>query len=452
MRDRPDGTHRDRLFEAIEAADAGDELDVVADRDLDPAPIRSQIDRGRALDWTHAAPDAEPRGLRVTVGDELGDARPVVDVRDLQPWRRHEALLATVDELGVSARPAPTNANATRTSQRRRQTPRPRGPNRASTTGPEPARSGAGGRFELSPGLFRPRSVANGMPLASPVLVEASPRPDDRPQLAGRLGGDRILVPLLSTDAAATADQVRVASALARGSDATLHVAGRVATPDRTPTARGSELTPAAERNLLDWAVERVSRPAEIRLRHAHRLVDGVLRSIGRHDIDTVVVPSAADPGLLQGITERIALRAECDVVTVGGECGYEGVPSMLLAVGGGPYSGPATDVAHRIAVDCDAWIDVLHVVDEDAPAQRRRRAETRVEAAAERIGRPESTSTWIVESGRVAETIITQSTYYGLTVVGAPTKGRLRRFIAGSTSRTVRDNARSVVLSVRAD
>ncbi|QGX94368.1 DUF2249 domain-containing protein [Haloplanus rallus] len=101
LRERPSGEHRARLFEVLAAADAGDEVAVVAERDVDPHLVRYVIERGRALDWTYADPDAEPRELRVTVGDPLDDARGTVDVRDLKPRRRHRVLLETFDELGA---------------------------------------------------------------------------------------------------------------------------------------------------------------------------------------------------------------------------------------------------------------------------------------------------------------------------------------------------------------
>ncbi|GAB3317566.1 DUF2249 domain-containing protein [Haloplanus salinarum] len=101
LRERPGGEHRARLFEVLAAADAGDEVAVVAERDVDPHLVRYVIERGRALDWTYADPDAEPRELRVTVGDPLDDARGTVDVRDLKPRRRHRVLLETFDELGA---------------------------------------------------------------------------------------------------------------------------------------------------------------------------------------------------------------------------------------------------------------------------------------------------------------------------------------------------------------
>jgi nucleotide-binding universal stress UspA family protein len=291
------------------------------------------------------------------------------------------------------------------------------------------------------------------LPSASALVAEVGDVPADVPRMAGSFDGDQVLVPLLTPTVPAVTDQLRAAASLARTSGATLHVVVPTATPELTSRTYGPELTLADERDLLEWAVETVSSPGSGigELSSTHRLVNGISSTIERHDIDTLVVPSDSSTGLLsQGVTERLALRAECDVITVNGRYGYERVPSILLAVAGGPHSGLATDVARRIAVDFDAWVDVLHVVDEDPPDHRRRRAEAHVEAACERIGRPESTTTWILEAADVAEAIIEQSGYYGLTVVGAPTKGRLRQFIAGSTNRTIRDNARSVVVSAR--
>lgn len=293
-----------------------------------------------------------------------------------------------------------------------------------------------------------------GFASASALLTEAGDVPEDAPRITGHFDGEHILVPLLTPAVPALTDQLRVAASLARTTDATLHIVNPITMPEQTPKECGSELTADDERELLDWAVRNVSRSAsavDSRFLYTHRLVNGILSTIRRNDIDTLVVPSESESGVLrQGLTERLALRAECDVITVNGQCGYEQVPSILLAVAGGPHSGLAADIAQRIAVDCDAWIDILHIVETDAPDHRRRQAETHVEGAYQRIARPELTSTWILEATDVAEAIIEQSAYYGLTVIGAPTKGRLRRFITGSTNRTIRDNARSVILSAR--
>lgn len=266
------------------------------------------------------------------------------------------------------------------------------------------------------------------------------------------LDGEDVLVPLLVSEASAVTDQLRVAAALARTAGGSLTAVDPVADSGRTPVERYREPTPGNESALIEWAVERVSDSATgtgARFSSARGFVDDISAAAATTDVDALVVPGDHASGLFRGsFAERLAHAVDCDVVTVNGRSGYEGVPSILLAVSGGPHSGVATDVARRVAADCDAWIDVLRVVEEGASDRERQEAEQQVELADRRIDRPESTSKWILEAEDATEAIVEQSAYYGLTVVGAPTKGRLRRFVSGSTSRTVRDNAESVVLS----
>lgn len=289
--------------------------------------------------------------------------------------------------------------------------------------------------------------------LVPSVVGGASDTPSRPPRIAGDLDGDDVLVPLLTEEVPTIRDQLRVAASLAAPSHAALHVANPIGISDRPPIQSRDELTAGDEQRLLEWAVEQVSTPASTgrRALSTHRLASNLVRAVRAADVDTLVVPSGSAVGQLRrGLVDRLARYADCDVITVNGRQGYGPVPSILLAVADGPHSGLATDVAGRIAADCDAWVDVLHVVDEDPSDDRRQRANARVEAAARRIDRSASTTTWVLEAGDAAEAIIEQSAYYGLTVVGAPTRGRLRRFIWGSTNRAIRSEARSVVISAR--
>jgi len=266
-----------------------------------------------------------------------------------------------------------------------------------------------------------------------------------------RLGGDGVLVPLLSAERAVLTDQLRVAAALARTAEVGLYVFSPYTGTHRSVPAT-SDLTGDDERALLEWASEHVPPGTdEWTFGHTRELVGGILECVGGADVDSLVVPSGSDTGRFRrGLVERLAVRADCDVLTVNGRRGYEAAPSILLAVADGPHSGLATDVAARVAADCDAWVDVLHVVPEDAPARTRERAQALVDAAVERIGRPDSTTPWLLEADDVAGAIAEQSAYYAVTVVGAPTAGRLRQFVFGSTNRAIRSDARSVVLSAR--
>lgn len=274
-------------------------------------------------------------------------------------------------------------------------------------------------------------------------------------RLTGELEGERILVPLLNRTRSVITDQIAIALTLARRNDGTVSVVHPVSIPEQTPKRLRERLVTADDHELLEYALEECTESGvriEGKRLFSRGRTGGILRSIETNDVDTLVLPTGLSAGRYprKTPTERLAARAPCDVVTVNGRPGYDGVPSILLPVAGGPHSGVASDVTRRIAEANDAWIDVLHVVEEDASESRYVRATRYVEAICQRVSRPEMTATWILESNDVAGTIVEQSRYYGLTVVGAPTTGRLRRFVSGSKNRTVRDNAQSVVLSVR--
>ncbi|AJF27765.1 hypothetical protein SG26_18615 (plasmid) [Haloarcula sp. CBA1115] len=102
LRDQSERQRREQLFDVLSGAEIGDTIEVVADRDIDPQLVRYQLEQGRSLEWEYAHPDAEPRELQVTVGEPLGDeSHPTIDVRDLKPQRRHEALLDIFDGLAA---------------------------------------------------------------------------------------------------------------------------------------------------------------------------------------------------------------------------------------------------------------------------------------------------------------------------------------------------------------
>jgi nucleotide-binding universal stress UspA family protein len=274
-----------------------------------------------------------------------------------------------------------------------------------------------------------------GYPPAPSLIAETGDVSAETSPVADDLDRDCVLVPLLTPVEPVVTGQLRVATALSRTSGAPLYV---VDPTETTPTEHDPGLD-GVERELAARAARTVSRTGP----------PGLLRAT---DDATLVVPSGTETGFLRrNLTERLGIRANCEVVTVNG-CQPDDARSILVAVTGGPHSTAAADVAGRIAADTDAWVDVLHVVPPDATDRRRAEADAHVEAACGRIGRPDRTTAWVLDAPDAAEAIVEQSEYYGLTVIGAPTKGRLRELIAGSTRRTVRNGARSPVISVRCD
>ena len=287
-----------------------------------------------------------------------------------------------------------------------------------------------------------------GYPPAPSLIVETGDVSAETSPVADDLDRDCVLVPLLTPVEPVVTGQLRVATALSRTSGAPLYV---VDPTETTPTEHDPGLD-GAERELAARAARTVSRTGPPGLLRTRALLNGILTVIRATDDATLVVPSGAETGFLRrNLTERLGIRANCEVVTVNG-CQPDDARSILVAVTGGPHSTAAADVAGRIAADTDAWVDVLHVVPPDATDRRRAEADAHVEAACDRIGRPDRTTAWVLDAPDAAEAIVEQSEYYGLTVIGAPTKGRLRELIAGSTRRTVRNGARSPVISVRCD
>ncbi|WP_435099338.1 universal stress protein [Halorubrum sp. N11] len=150
-------------------------------------------------------------------------------------------------------------------------------------------------------------------------------------------------------------------------------------------------------------------------------------------------------------------------------------VSSVLVAVGPGPHSAATVDVARGIADATGAWLELFHVVPTDAaladsPAETEGGAadgtdpetgdrddyaatgERLLDAARDRLGDFDRVDRWLVEDRSAASAIVEQSPYYDLVVVGAPTTGTVGRFVFGSTTDTVVDDAEVPVVVVEAD
>ncbi|WP_123619244.1 universal stress protein [Halorubrum sp. CSM-61] len=150
-------------------------------------------------------------------------------------------------------------------------------------------------------------------------------------------------------------------------------------------------------------------------------------------------------------------------------------VSSVLVAVGPGPHSGATVDVAREIADATDAWLELFHVVptddaladgsagtgESDAGDARPEAGdrdeyaaagERLLDAARDRLGGFDRADRWLVEDRSAAGAIVEQSPYYDLVVVGAPTTGTVGRFVFGSTTDTVVDDAEVPVVVVEGD
>lgn len=274
------------------------------------------------------------------------------------------------------------------------------------------------------------------------------------PGCDGSAEGEPILVPVVNDGATTQAFTYAVALANATGRELVFLDAVPNRTSEDAPET--DESCPAAERasRARDVSDGAVSATGIVRDENSvPAAVEGAAARVGAR---TVVVEDAPTDGVLSGLRpstgERIASDIDADIVRTNGRGSLEDVRSVLVPVAGGPHSGLAVDAARALAAATGAWIDLLYVVSADASETDRETGRTVLSEASERLSSFERADTWSLEAEPgvdVADVLVQQARYYDAVVMGAPRKGRLRRFVSGSTTESVSEDARVPVVVV---
>jgi nucleotide-binding universal stress UspA family protein len=130
-----------------------------------------------------------------------------------------------------------------------------------------------------------------------------------------------------------------------------------------------------------------------------------------------------------------------CHTAVGTGMARFESPSSILVPVASGPHSGLATKIAQSIASAYDCWLELFHVIPEGASEDARDDARALLDAYEYRLEEDVEVDRHLYEEDDPAAAIIEHAEYHSLTVLGAPQKGKLRRFIFGSTTDRVREN-----------
>jgi nucleotide-binding universal stress UspA family protein len=172
---------------------------------------------------------------------------------------------------------------------------------------------------------------------------------------------------------------------------------------------------------------------------------------VSEQDPSVTVMERASGATFLSDLRASMAerLAADTDVLTVDGRGAAEPIASILVPVAGGRHSKLAVEAATAIAAANNAAIDLFHVVEDGSEAGRQRGQEL-LDRAAEGL-EYEQSDTWLYEASSPADAITEQSTYYDLTVMGAPTVSPLERFVFGSTATEVQDDADAPIVVAHA-
>lgn len=122
----------------------------------------------------------------------------------------------------------------------------------------------------------------------------------------------------------------------------------------------------------------------------------------------------------------------------------------FVAPIADGPYSDAAVDVAGALAMANDAWVELVHVVENDDASETKKGAEGPLEAGRSRLSDTEDVDTRVIDADDAVDQILEETRYHDITGIGAPQESRLRRLISGSTTDEVREQAQNTVVIVR--
>ncbi|WP_049980302.1 universal stress protein [Halolamina rubra] len=223
--------------------------------------------------------------------------------------------------------------------------------------------------------------------------------------------------------------------ALAREADRPV----RLLSPGQAPETGGSTTAASADGPPVQFAC------TESAVATARSPADIVAQEAVEAGADVVAVerPSteSSGAGLRRETTDRIVANSPIDTVVANGNGELDDLASILVPVAGGPHTELTVRAARALAVRENAWIELFTVVPPDADADRRSAAASDLAAARQYLGEFEEFDTWLYEAEDPASAIAEQSAYYDAIVMGAPTKGRLKRVVFGSTADSVEES-----------
>ncbi|WP_227379869.1 universal stress protein [Haladaptatus halobius] len=268
-----------------------------------------------------------------------------------------------------------------------------------------------------------------------------------------------ILVPVL--DQEKVQQSLSIGMTLARANGTGLMIVRPVSIPSQRPLELTREERVEHHVVVDEIVADATKKYPGLDIRGVVRLGRGIERTIRNavteHSISAVVLEESPTskrfPVVRRTLAERIAASVPCAAIVTNSMGSLASISSILVPVGDNSNTGLAVDIGHVLASEHDAWIDIIHVIPDDAPDRIQTRAEQYVAAAIDRLGSAKRVNTWIVETDDTTATIAEQTEFYDMTVLGASQKGRLQRLLFGSTTDTVFSTAsQSVAMAITAE
>lgn len=274
--------------------------------------------------------------------------------------------------------------------------------------------------------------------------MEEHPTRSDVSTIEGRERDQRprVLHPVIGERSAGV---LHFAAGLAAATDAVL-VVGHVDTTTGSGEVSMDASREAAATLLRTRSDSFVDVPIESHAISGTSAADAITNAATDYDAALVVFGRDAPDDLESTVASTVA----CDTVVVNERETITDAESILVAVGGGPNTDAVLDVAGALATANDASVSLLHVVDETPSSATLDGADSLLDAAVSHLPSRVSTRTTVVEAADVVGPITDRSAAHDYTIIGAPTKGRLRRFVFDSHTDQIREAVRNAVAMVR--
>lgn len=255
----------------------------------------------------------------------------------------------------------------------------------------------------------------------------------------------RLLVPITSTSPDRAED---LAMALAEGYGADIHFLNPIVVAERTPLTVPEKQLEQERKVAGEVLSVLVERDSDVKVdggvRVGHNVRKLIVDAASEYNADLVVLDAdmfSEEFGLRRRDIRRIARGVPSDVLVVGGTDSFENMRTVLVPIAGGRHSALAVEVSVALDAATDVWTDVLHVLPPGASVEDREDAEQLLAEALDEF-ESDRADDWLLESDDVPAAIIEEAHQYDLTVLGTPERSRLKRFLFGSTTDSVVDEA----------
>ncbi|MFC7045460.1 universal stress protein [Halobacteriaceae archaeon GCM10025711] len=206
------------------------------------------------------------------------------------------------------------------------------------------------------------------------------------------------------------------------------------------------------QQSLLDRAVDQVEEagvPVTGELAVGTDLARTIIETMEEHGSDAILMGWRERPRsdfVLGSNVDQVITEAPGDVLVEKIGPTADGVDSILLPTADSPHAVLAAETARAIALANDATVHVVHAIDPETSAVDRETAEEVVAATTNALTDVD-VETDVVESTDVGATVVDLAADHDITVIGASRKGRLRRFVIGTVTKTVGREAPNTVI-----